>query len=101
MQSCCRWNGYIRCVLASALVWGCTASEEIDRSKLPIPAPKYPTITEVDASQVQAPPLQEITPPAGAPNIVLILTDDVGYGAPQTFGGPVETPALERLAAAL
>jgi arylsulfatase len=39
------------------------------------------------------------TPPKDAPNIVLILLDDVGFGASSTFGGPIETPALERLAA--
>ena len=41
----------------------------------------------------------EPSPPAGAPNIVLVLLDDVGFGAPATFGGPAATPALDRLAA--
>ena len=42
---------------------------------------------------------QPVGPPAGAPNILLILTDDVGFGASSTFGGPVPTPTLEALAA--
>jgi arylsulfatase A-like enzyme len=41
----------------------------------------------------------EVTAPEGAPNILLILTDDVGFGASTTFGGPVPTPAMDRLAA--
>jgi hypothetical protein len=42
---------------------------------------------------------QPIQPPAGAPNILLILTDDVGFGASSAFGGPIPTPTLEALAA--
>jgi arylsulfatase A-like enzyme len=42
---------------------------------------------------------QEIKPPKGAPNILLILTDDVGFGATSTFGGPIPTPTFDRLAA--
>ena len=41
-----------------------------------------------------------ITAPKGAPNILLILTDDVGFGASSTFGGPIPTPTLDRLAKA-
>src|ERR1700680_4946963 len=41
---------------------------------------------------------QEVKAPKGAPNILLILTDDVGFGASSTFGGPVQTPTLQRLA---
>ncbi|WP_229801571.1 arylsulfatase [Halioglobus japonicus] len=70
----------------------------LDRSSIPIAAPDYPSITEVDANKVQPPPLQVISPPEKAPNIVVILTDDVGYGVPSTFGGPVDTPTLDRLA---
>ena len=70
----------------------------LDRTSIPIAAPDYPAITEIDATKVEPPPLQVISPPKKAPNIVLILTDDVGYGVPSTFGGPVDTPALDRLA---
>ena len=41
-----------------------------------------------------------VVPPKGAPNIVLILTDDVGFGAPSTFGGVIPTPSMDRIAAA-
>lgn len=39
-----------------------------------------------------------VTAPEGAPNVLLILTDDVGFGASSTFGGPIQTPNLQRLA---
>ena len=39
-----------------------------------------------------------IVPPKGAPNVLLIMTDDCGFGAPSTFGGVVPTPALDRVA---
>src|SRR4051794_1622575 len=41
---------------------------------------------------------QEPAAPKGAPNVLLILTDDVGFGASSTFGGPVPTPTMDRLA---
>ena len=51
------------------------------------------------ATQPQAAPVvTRQLPPAGAPNIVVVLLDDVGFGATSTFGGPVATPALEQLA---
>ena len=40
-----------------------------------------------------------VVPPKGAPNVLLIMTDDAGFGAPGTFGGVVPTPALDRIAA--
>src|SRR6516164_1132513 len=40
---------------------------------------------------------KEVQPPKGAPNILLILTDDVGYGASSTFGGPISTPTFDRI----
>ena len=45
------------------------------------------------------PPMQPVRSPDGAPNVLLILLDDVGFGASSAFGGPFRTPATERLAA--
>jgi arylsulfatase len=45
------------------------------------------------------PPIQEVRPPEGAPNVLVVLIDDVGFGASSAFGGPCETPNFERLAA--
>lgn len=65
-----------------------------------LPAPQAPfagKIGETYADSVQAFP-EPIKAPAGAPNVFLILTDDVGFGAASTFGGPIPTPNLDRLA---
>ncbi len=70
----------------------------LDRSVLPIQEPEYPPITERDARNAQAPPRFEVTPPAGAPNVVIVLVDDFGFGHSSTFGGPISTPTLESLA---
>ncbi len=70
----------------------------IDRTVLPVAQPPRPTFTELDARNVKAPARFDVSAPAGAPNVLLVLLDDVGFGTAETFGGPVPTPALERLA---
>ncbi|MBS0197189.1 MAG: arylsulfatase [Planctomycetes bacterium] len=77
---------------------GAAGAAPIDRTVLPIQTPKRPVYTELDVRQVKMPPHFEVKAPAGAPNVVLILIDDMGFGAASTFGGPVETPTLDRLA---
>jgi arylsulfatase len=72
--------------------------QSIDRTVLPMPAPPRPVITEFDARNVQAPPRFEVKAPAGAPNVVIVLIDDVGFGASSPFGGPVPMPTLDRMA---
>ena len=66
---------------------------------MPIPDPVFPKITELDARNATAPPPFSISVPQGAPNIVIVLIDDIGFGAAATFGGAIETPTLERLSA--
>ncbi len=70
----------------------------LDRTTLPIQEPKPPTYSELDASKLKAPPLFEVTAPKGAPNVVIVLIDDLGFGGPSTFGGPLQTPTFDRLA---
>lgn len=72
--------------------------QSLDRTVLPIQLPKRPVITETDARKAQRPALIEVKAPAGAPNVILILVDDLGFGATSTFGGPIPTPTLDRLA---
>jgi len=74
------------------------AAETLDRTALPIPEPARPFYTELDARDATPPPRFEVKAPAGAPNVVIILIDDVGFGASETFGGPVPMPTLDRLA---
>ena len=66
-----------------------------------LPAPPQPFGGEIDLNVAQSKPAwpARIVPPKGAPNILLILTDDVGFGAPSTFGGVIPTPSLDRIAA--
>lgn len=74
------------------------AQETFDRTVLPIAEPKPPTYTELDARNAKAPPRFEVKAPEGAPNVVIVLIDDVGFGGPSTFGGPIRTPNLDELA---
>jgi arylsulfatase len=74
------------------------ATTTIPGNQLPPPDPKFGGVIKEKASESTPwwPP--RIVPPKGAPNILLIMTDDEGFGAPSTFGGVVETPALDRIA---
>jgi len=65
---------------------------------LPIQPPKPPPITEMDYRKAPPPPRFAVTPPKGAPNVVIVLLDQVGYADPATFGWQIRTPTLERLA---
>jgi arylsulfatase A-like enzyme len=75
-----------------------TVSGEIDRTVLPIPEPNYPLATELDARDATAPPRFEVKPPPGAPNVIVFLIDDIGFGHASTFGGAIPMPTLDRLA---
>ena len=71
----------------------------LDRTMLPIKEPVRPTYKELDARNAKAPERFHVTAPKGAPNVVIILLDDMGFGASSRFGGPVNMPNVERLAA--
>jgi arylsulfatase A-like enzyme len=74
------------------------AADSIDRSALPIPEPAPETITTLDARDAKAPPRFEVRAPDGAPNVVIVLIDDIGFGASSSFGGPIQMPTLEKMA---
>ena len=74
------------------------AQDKIDRTTLPIKEPKRPTYDALDARTVKPPPRFEVKAPKGAPNVVIVLIDDIGFGGPSTFGGPIRTPTLDQLA---
>ncbi len=69
-----------------------------DRTVLPITPPARKPVTEIDARKVRPPPRFEVKAPRGAPNVVIVLIDDLGFGAPSTFGGPIPTPTMDSLA---
>jgi arylsulfatase len=74
------------------------AADTLDRTALPIREPKPPAITTLDARDAKAPPRFEVKAPAGAPNVVIVLIDDIGFGHSSAFGGPIRMPTLEKLA---
>ncbi|WP_374313742.1 arylsulfatase [Microbacterium sp.] len=71
------------------------------RTMLPIPDRPAPGLTTYDAKDPDTayPPIEPLRPPEGAPNVLVILIDDAGFGSSSVFGGPCETPNAERLAA--
>ena len=77
-------------------------SESFPRSVLPIPERRHTGLTTFDAKDPDTsyPPISPLRPPAAAPNVLIVLIDDCGFGAPSTFGGPCLTPTADRLAAA-
>src|SRR5467141_5341639 len=74
------------------------ATTTIDGKQLPPPPPKFGGVIRESAkdSKTWWPP--RVVPPKGAPNVLLIMTDDQGYGVSGTFGGVIPTPALDRIA---
>jgi arylsulfatase A-like enzyme len=74
---------------------------ELQRSVLPIPDRPHVGLTTYDAKDPETsyPPIKDIRPPEGAPNVLVILIDDCGFGASSAFGGPINTPVAEKLAA--
>jgi arylsulfatase len=74
------------------------AAETLDRSVLPIQAPKRPVFTELDVRDTKMPPQFKVNAPDNAPNVLIVLIDDLGFGATSAFGGPIKTPTLDELA---
>jgi arylsulfatase len=72
--------------------------DEFDRTSLPIKEPTRQTYTELDVRNATAPPRFNVTAPKGAPNVIVILIDDMGFGVSEAFGGPVTTPNMDNLA---
>lgn len=65
---------------------------------LPITEPKYPPIETIDAREATAPPRFDLKAPQGAPNVVIVMLDDMGFGQSSAFGGPVQMPTVDKLA---
>jgi len=74
------------------------ATTTLDGKQLPPPNPKFEGVIKERASDSKAWWAPRVVPPKGAPNVLLIMTDDSGFGAPGTFGGVVPTPAMDRIA---
>lgn len=96
-----RFVGYsIGFVLVSGLAgpMAFAAETAVDRTILPIKEPARQTYTELDARNAPPPPRFQIKAPQGAPNVLVILIDDMGFGVSSAFGGPARMPTVDRLA---
>jgi arylsulfatase len=89
-------------IISIALIAACaataTAQTAIDRTVLPIPEPRSPHSTVLDVRNATPPPRFEVKTPAGAPNVLIVLIDDMGFGQSSSFGGPIHMPTVDRLA---
>ena len=74
------------------------ATTTIDGKQLPAPDPKFGGVIKDDALKSKPWWAPRIVPPKEAPNVLLIITDDAGFGVPSTFGGVIPTPTLDRIA---
>jgi len=74
------------------------AQENINREILPVVAPEPQTYSELDVRNTKPPVPFNVTAPKDAPNVVIVLIDDLGLGATTTFGGPINTPTMDKLA---
>jgi arylsulfatase A-like enzyme len=94
-----RLTGLVSMVAAALLLSILPArAQDVDRSVLPMPDPPFKgKIGLTPADSVKDFP-KPVTAPEGAPNVLIILTDDVGFGASSTFGGPIPTPTMDRIA---
>jgi len=71
------------------------ATTTISNKQLPAPDPKFGGVIKNDALQSKPWWAPRIVPPKAAPNVLLIITDDAGFGVPSTFGGVIPTPAMD------
>jgi arylsulfatase len=87
---------------AAAIVCACSglSAAELPRDVLPLPDPPFRGTIGATPAQSKPDWPQRLEAPEGAPNVLLIMSDDVGFAASSTFGGPVPTPNLDRLAKA-
>lgn len=80
-------------------LFACVAlGDEFNRTSLPIPQSAFQGKVGLTPAESEKDFPAEVTAPKGAPNVLIILTDDVGFGASSTFGGPIPTPTFDRLA---
>jgi len=92
------WSGLASAQQITGVPGSPGATTTISGKQLPPPDPKFGGIIKEKASDSKAWWAPRIVPPKGAPNVLLIMTDDSGFGAPSTFGGVIPTPALDRIA---
>jgi arylsulfatase A-like enzyme len=85
-------------LMLASLMSPSALAQTLDRTVLPIVGPKLAPLTTLDARDAKAPPRFEVKAPQGAPNVVIVLIDDIGFGSSSAFGGPINMPTVEKLA---
>lgn len=85
-------------MLGATFAVSATGQTTPDRTSLPMSEPKYPHSTVLNVRDATPPPPFQVKAPAGAPNVLIILLDDMGFSQPSTYGGPINMPALQNLA---
>lgn len=91
---------FVAVAFVAALAGAAVPGDPLNRTVLPIPEPQPETFTTLDARDAKAPPRFAVKAPQGAPNVVIVLIDDFGFGQSSAFGGPIRMPTLEKLAGA-
>ena len=99
-----RWGAALLLMAASYITptfASAAGADSGDRAHLPMPNTTRPGSVVYDAKSPDAkyPPIEQLRPPKGAPNVLIVLIDDAGFGASSAFGGPCQTPTLDKLAA--
>jgi len=89
----------ISVALTAACAAAVAAQTAPDRTTLPIHEPQYPHSTVLDVRNATPPPRFEVKAPADAPNVLIVLIDDMGFGQSSAFGGPINMPTVDRLGA--
>jgi arylsulfatase len=87
-------------ILTTTLLTSSLQANEPDRTVLPIPEPKRPLYKELNVRDATPPPRFEVKAPEKAPNVLIVLVDDLGFAGTSAFGGPVGTPTFDQMAAA-
>jgi arylsulfatase len=76
------------------------ADDPVDRARLPIADPGFTGVANrtLEGSRPDWGLIGHVAPPEGAPNVLLVLVDDAGFGQPSAFGGPIASPTMTRVA---
>jgi len=111
MRELSHWLGRATIIVALAISGGSVSAQQvtgvlgspsattsISGNQLPAPDPKFGGVIKDDALQSKPWWAPRIVPPKNAPNVLLVITDDAGFGVPSTFGGVIPTPTMDRIA---
>src|SRR5512139_1676750 len=94
----CATTGMVQAQQVTGTLGAPDATTTVSNRQLPAPDPKFGGVIKNDALQSKHWWAPRIVPPKSAPNVLLIITDDAGFGVPSTFGGVIPTPSMDRIA---